>query len=342
MPKKYIASMKDIARESGVSISTVSRVLQRKSVISDETSSRVMNAAMRVGYRSNLLIEGIKTGRTRTIGVVMPLGDPFFAAMACGIHRKLQEYDYTMMVLWPEPDGHDELAQIHRLMERRVEGIIVRPVYDEASDDYFQEVIDSGVPLVTVDRDLPRAQVSYVGSDDYCGGRMGADYLLRLGHRHIGYIPGLQHASTGRLRFRGVLDRLQEQPDAVPLVFPLESFYTGNVAEIADYIVAHPEMTAVFTSNDFVAVAVMQAARLTGIKIPEQLSVLGYSGILDKVTSPRLTTIDQHPRKIGCRAVELLFRHLDDSGDQRREKILIPPTLQVRESCVGLKSVTVN
>ena len=331
MAKKYIVSLKDIAQETGVSISTVSRVIKKKGELSPATRDKVLNAAKKLGYHSNLLIDGIKTGKTRTIGVCGKISDQYLIRIVCGIHDELDKRDYAMNLVSTTPDGSNELKCIHRLMQHRVEGVIIRTSRDFAGNEYFQEVIDSGIPLVTIDRDLPNASVNFVGSDDLYGARLATEHLIAKGHQVIGHIPGPQYTSTGRLRKDGFLSTVGEHKNVKGIISAHESFLDDSYEETEKFILDNPDMTAIFTANDNVAISVYKVMAKLGKRIPDDISIIAFSDVYATAMVPEMTSIEQSPYEVGKAAVKLIFKILED--DKRRpESICIKPILVERNS----------
>ena len=161
-----MASLKDIAETAGCSVSTVSRVLKNKGEIAPATRKKILAIADQFGYHDNRLIYGIRTGRTQTIGLVCDFGNPFFQRIAHGIELELKKEDY--LVIFSSNEENDQKT-LKRLVEQRVDGVILVPRNDFADTEYFRDVISRGLPIITIDRKTP-ANVDYVGSDDlYCG-----------------------------------------------------------------------------------------------------------------------------------------------------------------------------
>ena len=212
-------SQKRIAEEAGVSIMTVSRVLRGKEDVAEATRERVLEVAGKYGYRPNLLVRGIQTGKTGTIGVLLP-PFPSYDELLSGIHDELVQADHVPINIWSASDAVDqsidahEVTQIHRLLDRRVDGVILKPVDEAVSDDYLREVWERGIPLVVVDRELPRTHADFVGTDDLEGGRIVARHLLGLGHRRLAQFLLGDSISTYALRCRGFGDCVAEVADA--------------------------------------------------------------------------------------------------------------------------------
>jgi len=329
------ASLRQIAEASGVSVSTVSRVLLDRQNVSPKTRQRVVDVARRFKYRPNLLVRGMQTGQTGTIGVLLYPGESFAAQMLVGIHDALAASDRAPLLLWTDRgddagDRPSELAQIHRMLDRRVDGIILSPIVDAASDDYLKEVWDRGIPLVAVDRELPHTHADFIGCDDRMLGRIAADALVDAGHTRLGHIAGPDFTSTGRHRRAGFVDRAVERLSTPPRVVVEPSFAHGKAAAL-QLLDGPDRCTAVFAANDRLATGVYEAADQLGLSIPDDVSVIG-AGAFDfgRWLRPRLATIDQRPREIGKEAVRVLLGRLasdEQSADAirlRLEPRLVP------------------
>ena len=334
-------SLKQIAEASNVSIATVSRVLRDRGEIAPATRRRVMEAAERLRYRPNLLVKGLQTGRTQSCGVLMELSDPFNAQIFVGLQDELILDDYAPVVLRAsvsrsDANEPDELRQIHRLLDRRVDGIVLRPVRDAASDQYLQEVWDRGIPLVAVDRQLPHSHADFVGSADEEGGRLAAEYLLQLWHRNLAQIAGPSFTSTGRQRAEGFAAAVRECPGAVCHHREDPSFNDG-IRQAEDLLRMPDPPTAIFAGNDLIATGIYQVARQMGLRIPSDLSVVGFGDLqIASHLSPRLTTIRQDPRQIGKSAARLLMQRINQELDADSAQCLeIPTKLMVRSSSCG-------
>ncbi len=327
-----------VAAEAGVSISAVSRILCRKKIdcFNPGTVKRVIAAAEKLRYRPNRLVRGIQTGQTGLIGVVMPAYDEFYGMVMAGIHDALVEKDYLPVVLWSSSDGvgrsgRTELEQIHALVDLRVEGIILKPVYDAASDEYLHEIIDRKIPLVVVDRALPRANASFVGSDDEAAMVATLDYLKSLGHRRIVYFGPDTPVSTGVHRLHSFRAYFERERDLQATEF-LTPGWKPSLQQALACLRASPEVTAVVAVHDGFARVILEAAAELGRNVPGDLSVAGHGNLpFARYITPRLTTIDQHPIDIGMTAARTLLSRIENPV-QAFCKTLIPPQLLVRDS----------
>ena len=242
--------MEQIAKEVGVSISTVSRVVNcRESRISTVTKAKIQEVAARLGYSPNFLASSLsRGGGSGTIGICVGL-DEFYARVVDGMIAALGPLGYAAIVMPARNGGPGEQDVFKAFVERRVEGVVMRPSSFDVDSSYFRELDERGMPIVMVDVELHGLKMPFSGSDDYVGGRMAAEKLLSLGHKLIGHIPGRQDESTGLLRKQGFLDAMAAAPGATPLVCHHNSF-RPDVPAILEFLKSEPRPTAIFAAND--------------------------------------------------------------------------------------------
>lgn len=229
------STVKQIADELGVSMMTVSRALNGRGRIADETRDRVLAVAKRLKYRPNRLVHAIKHGHSRTVGVMVPIASSFSAAVVRGIHDALAEHHYLPILHFhgegPQAERDDaELEYLHRLLDHRVDGIIFWPSDESVPQMYLREVWDRGVPLVAVDRHLPRTNADFSGSDDIAGGRIAAEHLLSQGHRRLAHIAGEHWVSTYADRRRGFEEVIAGRKDVDYVVAECIDCQSGEIA----------------------------------------------------------------------------------------------------------------
>ncbi len=329
-----MATLKEIAQETGVAIPTVSRILRGQDQVSPETRERVQAAARRLKYRPNLLVRGMQTGRTQTVGVILRPIEEFQARLFSGIMDGLMADSYVPICVSGSSDhgagGGQE--QIHALIDRRVDGVIFYPYDDEVPNEFLHEVWEQNIPIVTVDRVLERTDADFVGSDDEAGADAAAEHLLALGHRHVAHLAGPQYVTTARLRRKGFETAIAASGGScVTEVAP--GFDEGYRAAMAALGGAR-RPTAIFCASDLMVSGVYDAAAELGLRIPEDLSVIGFSGnSLTTKLRPHVTTVQQFPYEIGKRAARLIVdRSASDGKDGTPVKIRLKTELVVRES----------
>jgi LacI family transcriptional regulator, galactose operon repressor len=352
---RFQVSQKRIAEQAGVSQSTVSLVLSGRRVNSDETSRRVMQAAERLKYRPNLLVRGIQTGNTRMIGVMMPPFEFYWSEVLYGIHDVLTAADHVPITLWtvhtgPSPrrrygPGGNELDQIHRLVDRRVDGVILWPSFAQLFVEHIHEFSSRNLPVVTIDHQLPpEFNSDFVGSDEASGGRMVAEHLYSLGHRRIGHLAGPRVATWALARRQAFEDAINEMPGASVLTLEAPAGETNLGVGVAREMLSRPDRpTAVFAASDLYAKVLYRAARDLGLNIPGDVAVVGFSDADFAVEmSPPLTTVRQPAYEIGRRAAEVVLGRSTGSIRDRGRHEELPVSLIVRESSKPLRASEVR
>ena len=280
---RHQVNQKRIAEQAGVSQSTVSLVLSGRRVSSDETSQRVLKAAERLRYRPNLLVRGIQTGKTRMIGVMMPPFDFYWSEVLYGIHDVLTDADHVPITLWTVHTGAmprqrnapgDELLQIHRLLDRRVDGVIGPRC--QAFSEHVNEFSSRNLPVVTIDHELPpEYNADYVGSDEASGGRMAANIYTIRG---IGALDTLRVRRSPPGLCRGAGVRGCGGGNARSELHHSDGHGSPNLGiEQARAMLSRPDRpSAVFASTDLYAKVVYQAAKELNLSIPGDLAVVGF------------------------------------------------------------------
>lgn len=331
-------SLRQIAEEANVSITTVSRVLRGRGEISLETRCKVQAIAEKLRYRPNLAAQSIHYGKSNTIGVIIPAAWNFDIRIAFGIHDKLAEHDVVPITLWTsqkwsrKPDkGIDyALRQVHHLIDRRVDGCILRPQMD-FKDIYLREILERDLPIVTVDRDFLGSHADFVGTDDVYGARLAAQHLLELGHRFVVHLAGPGTVRTGKLRRQAFEDRISKEARCETIEdesFGLDPAAAEKVFE------CDPLPTGVFAANDLMAQHVYNAARRRGLRIPGDLSVVGFADLeFAEFLDPPLTTVRQQPYEMGTVAAQILLERInEEQDDQETRTLLLKPELVTRGS----------
>lgn len=330
-------NLRTIADELGVSIMTVSRALNGHTAIAEKTRERVRAVADRLRYHPNRLVHAIRSGRSHTIGVMIGVPTSFHARLIHGIHDALSEGGYLPILHFHGPGAKanrdaEELAYLHRLLQQRVDGIIFWPSDETVPEHYLHEVWERGVPLVAIDRTLPRTKADFAGTDDITGGRIVGEYLLSLGHRRLAHIGGEPWVSTYADRRRGFEAVVKVARGATYAVDDCEDCQSGDIAR--RMLAAADRPTAMFLASDRMAPHVYRAAKERGLEVGKDLAVVGYADLAETLwLQPHLTTVDQKPEEIGRTAARLLIDRLDGKTTSATpQSVRITPELLVRES----------
>jgi LacI family transcriptional regulator len=332
-------TIKDVARESGVNVSTVSRALNDAYGVRRETRERVRQVAARLDYRPNRVARGLVTGRSHTLAlIVSDIRNPFFAEVARGAEEAARAAGCDLVLCNSDLDPQKQMDCVRSLLEKRVDGILMNSVA-ELGRRQQDQLAATGVPIVLLNRSAASGRFSMVSADNAAGGALAAQYLLKLGHRRIGHVTGPPHHGNMTDRARGFLHALrQAQPPARAWVLHGENSFGGGYSLTRDLLRRQPEITALFAGNDVMAFGAVRAIMESGRRIPEDLSLLGFDNVeLASVVYPPLTTIHQPKREIGQAAVEILLRLAGRGEHQAPEHRLFGVELVERQSCMERK-----
>lgn len=347
-----IPRLKDVAEEAEVSIGTASRVLNGDSEsFNPDTRARVTEAAERLGWRRNLLVDGMQKGRTKTVGVMIPPHDSFWIGVIAGIHMELAEKDFLPITIWigdcremPQFDGDhiDGIDQINRLLDRRVDGLILWPSFAAAYFDHYRELMQRRIPVVAIDHRFEQANIAdAIETDEQQGTREVAEHLIGLGHRRIACLSAREvDWQSWSVRRREQFEQAVIQLGGEPVRSHKTNARGTNGLEVAiEVLSAEPRPTAVFAVSDHMARLLYKAADKLGLRIPEDVSVVGFADLdFAAELSPPLTTVRQESVEIGRRAASSVLRRLAsaDQEEARTEPVLVPPTFVQRDSTAAV------
>ncbi len=327
-------TLEEIARLSGVSRSTVSRVINNNARVSPTTRERVLEIIRREGYRPNLTARQLASGRANVLGVVIPLGspdvlsDPYFSKLLHGIAVEADSHDQHVMLSLAEPSFR------HRIDEVAGQGIIDGVIVSAAQegDPFLVRLIEAGIAFISVGR-VDDERVSYVDIDNVGSARQATGHLLRLGRRRVATIAGPLYAtaSIDRLRgYREALDQYGLQFDN-DLVVAGDFTEAGGRAGMRRLLEHRPD--GVFVASDRMAAGALNELRASGLQIPDDVALVGFDDIpLSREMEPSLTTVRQQIETLGAAAVNLLLDLIHDPTASA-SRVILPSELVVRASC---------
>lgn len=330
---KKRATIKDVAALAGVSAATVSRALDDRPEISSETKERVRSACAQLGYVPNAAARGLSGHATHTIGLVLPdISNPYFSGMATAIEETAAAHGCRVFLSNSLRKEDRELRAIENLVARQVDGILVNPVSPE-SQLCHREVL-GGLPCVYLGANHDESP-SYVMADNETGAYAAARYLIRLGHRDILFLGGRTTSRTREQRIRGFRRALAEaglegrELPAPPNVTLMRQWSYETALEL----LKGPLPDAIFAYSDMTALKVLEAAEERGVRIPEDLSMVGYDNIaFGALHRIHLTTVSQHKYQQGQIAVERLLEKIN--GSRAHTEDILEPELIIRSTCV--------
>ena len=330
-------TMKRIAADLGVSITTVSKVLNNHADIGPATRARVLARVEELGYRPNAVARSLSLRRTHTLGVVIPdLMHSFFVEVVAGIEAVASARGYGLLLCSSSENPRKERSELEMLRSRQVDGILLASVHGSHNSELLQRIVAHGGALVMIDRDdHPRVRCHRVLTDDELVGRMATEHLIAQGRRAIGHIAG-PPITHSRRRESGYLAALHDAGIDPPTSWIVRGGFmeTDGYQAMQALLAAEPRIDAVFAANDPAAIGALQAIWDAGLRVPDDIAVVGAGDIAhgDLLRVP-LTTVGWAKEELGRRAAELIFEQLTAREELAFRRIIVPPHLVVRESC---------
>jgi LacI family transcriptional regulator len=329
----------DVAAEAGVSYGTVSRVINNDVHVKEETRQRVLNAMQKLGFVANRQARSLAGGRANSIGVLVPdLGTAYIGEIMRGIDAELSLTDLDLILYTTHRTASKEASYVANLAQGMVDGLLLvlprRPV------DFIGTLTKRKFPFILIDHQGTGQDCPSVGAANWQGGYDATEYLIKLGHERIGFITGWMDLGCATDRLGGYRSALRTYhiPEAPELVFEGTFFQPDGFAGASAMLDLPEPPTAIFASNDMMAMGVMDAVRDRGLRVPEDVSVLGFDDIPQaSLVRPALTTISQPLEKMGRVATQLLLELLQHP-DRQVQRIELPTHLVVRDSCCPPKT----
>jgi LacI family transcriptional regulator len=330
-------SMKDIAKDLGISVVTVSKVLRHHPDIGEKTRKRVLKRAKELDYQPNVLARSLVTGRTYLIGLVVPdLLHPFFAEVAKALSTVVGQRGYSVIISSSEEDAELEAREIHQMVSRQLDALVIASSSNETAA--FEKMDRQGQPYVLIDREIPGLVANFVGIDDEAAGRMATEHLADQGCRTIAHIRGKDN-STGMRRFEGYKQALQRRglrlSDSNVAERPkvdIESRRHGAEA-MRSLLKQRSRPDGVFCYNDPLAIGAMTAIVESGLRIPEDIAIIGCGNLhYDSELRVPLSSVDQHSQIIGERAAKIVLGTIESKVRPNARCVILDPSLVVRSS----------
>ncbi len=334
-------TIEEIAEKVGVSHATVSNVLNdnwQARGITEETKERVLAAAERFNYRRNIIARSLVRQQTNVLGLLIPcVTFSFFPDIARAVEDTAREHGYHVLLCHSDDSMEREREEIELLREHKVAGLIITPAHDrgDVDIDILLQLKEDKVPFVLIDKKIDSLECNFVGTDDIKGAYEAVTHLIKLGHKRIAYIMGEKNASTNKDRLQGYIDALRDNG----LIYAPELIVGDGFIEEYGYRAAKELLgldekpTAIFTITDMAAIGALQAITEMGLKVPEDIALVGFCDNKGSSTlSVPLTTVRQPAREIGRQAAQILLEEIENEISEPK-KIVLKPELIVRKSC---------
>ena len=330
-----MATIRDVAERAGVSVATVSHVINGTRKVAPETAERVRRAMEELDYHPNAVARSLRTRKTQVIGVVVSdITNPFFATLVRGAEDAALEAGYSIVVCNSDETIEKENRYVQVLRRRRVDGMLLAPV-GGGENPAIWKLARQGVPFVFVDRRAPGVEADAVLSDNVGGAYLATKHLIERGHERIGIVLGIRGATTSEERLAGYRRALEEA--GIPLAEELVVWggyrVEGGRRATAELLSLTPPPTAIFSTNNLMTIGVLQELFRHGVRIPGEMGVVGFDDLeWAEMANPPLTAVAQRPHEIGHRAVRLLLERLstEEFLPPREERVSVD--LRVRRS----------
>ncbi len=336
--KSHIITIKDIARELGVSPSTVSRALKDHPDISIETRRSVQALAEKLKYKPNAIALSLKSKRSNIVGVVIPeVVHYFFSSVISGIEEVAGKNGYSVMIAQSNEHYEKEVEAVAALADSRIDGLLISISKETADFSHLKMIKDEGLELVFFDR-VPDEEISdSIVIDDFKGALKAVNHLIDTGRKKILHLSGPQTRLIGRRRLKGYMQALfnRQLPVTDDLIVPCDTFNEA-LRTIPRLLEQQLQFDAVFTVNDFTAAGVLQALRSAGKKVPDEIAIVGYGDDdIARMTFPTLSSVKQPGKEMGILAMEMLLKRL---RSETINPVIVSEVLQtdlvIRESSV--------
>jgi LacI family transcriptional regulator/LacI family repressor for deo operon, udp, cdd, tsx, nupC, and nupG len=329
-------TLEDVAREADVSVSTVSRVFNKPEKVRPETRTEVKRAVDILGYQPSRVARRLrlKDGKASLIGLVIPdIQNPFFADVSRGVEDVAQEHDYALILSNSDEDPDKQRLAVDTLKTEDVDGVIVPPV--SMDDPNVKRLLDSDIAVVCVDRRMEDVRVDTILSDNRRGAYEATTHLLDLGHRRIGFVGGIPRISTSIDRREGYEQALRDHdvPIDPALIKESDSRRERGKYLTRELLALDRPPTALFTGNNLTTLGALSALNTQGVRVPEEMSVVGYDDVpWAMALNPPPTVIGQPGYEMGSRAAQILLEQFD-SPNRSPTVVTLQPKLIDRQSC---------
>lgn len=337
-----MSTMKDVAKRAGVSLGTVSNVLNNRASVRPENRERVLKAVEEINFKANMVARSLKTKSSNDIALIIPdINNPFYPELARGVEDAANRAGLQVFLCNNDRAQNKERAYVESLITKNIQGLII--VKSQLSEDEIED-INNQIAVIRVDAAIPqKSGYSILNMDDHSGFLKGMELLRGYGHERIALIGGMRESFSSNVRYDTYLKFLTVHGIKFRPNYVIRGDYnwsSGYKAAKVLMSLSDPP-TAIFAVNDLMAIGCMKALREMGLSVPRDVSVLGYDNIdMSKLCTPTLTTVNQPKYDLGVKSVDMLLRRLEERGSQagfQGECLTLPTYVVLRESVGPVK-----
>lgn len=333
------ATINDVAKEAGVSITTVSRVLNNNYPVKTETRIKVEEVIKKLKYKPNVMARGLITRKTSMIGVVVPgFTNLFFSTIVESIENCLKSSGYTILLCNTSGNPESEISIVEELVDRQLDGIIVIDPITENLNNNFYDKVSQEIPLIIVNGGIGNHKCSCVSYDEVEGTDEAFNYLLKLGHKRIALIRGNKSYSYDIKEnlYKNIIKDNGLNYDKVIVVGNGNSIdVISNTQKSVEKLLLSKECpSAIFACNDIMAIGALNACTTIGLNVPRDVSIIGFDNtLLSEISNPKLTSVNLNMKQVGHKAAEELLSIIGSDFNVNNRKVIMSTNLVIRDSC---------
>ncbi|MFD1064467.1 LacI family DNA-binding transcriptional regulator [Oceanobacillus locisalsi] len=333
-------TIREVAKEANVAISTVSKALNNTGYVSESTAKRVQDAVFKLRYQVNANARSLKAERTNKIGLIVSyINNPYLMSIAKEIEETIRSIGCHMILMSHNDDTKQESELIQLILEQQVDGLVLVPTGGNKA--LIEDVQERGIPVIAVDRLADGVVTDSIEDDNYYGSYEAISYLNKLGHHKIALLYGHRNHSNGRGRYQGAVDAMEELGNPVDERYIRQGWFHEEEAyrETKEMLLLHEPPTAIYSCNNTMTKGALRALIEQDLKVPEDMSIIAFGDREQwELITPKLTLITQPMKRIGTEAASLLKNRLTLKEVYEPKQIVIKPKLEIGESCARLNT----
>lgn len=333
-------TIREVAKEANVAISTVSKALNKTGYVSEATAKRIQEAVFKLRYQVNANARSLKAERTNKIGLIVPdINNTYLMSIAKEIEKTIRSIGCHMILMSHNEDKEQESELIQLILEQQVDGLVMVPT--GGNKDLIEEVQERGIPIIVVDRLADGVVTDSIVDDNYYGSYEAISYLNKLGHKKIGLLYGNKNHSNGRDRYQGAVDAMKRSGNPTDERYIRYGGFKEEEAyrEMKEMLLLNEPPTAIYSCYNTMTKGVLKALKEQELKVPEDMSIIAFGDREQwELITPKLTLITQPRKRIGTEAASLVKNRLTYKETYEPKQIIIKPKLEIGESCTHLNA----
>ena len=334
--KNHSVTITDIARELGVTPSTVSRALSNSPRVNEKTRQRIQEAARKMGYQPNVLASLLRKGTSGTIGMIVPrINRHFFSNVISGVERIVNPAGFNLLIYQSDELHEKEVLGLQTFLKNRVAGIIISLASDTSDFKHLEQLNVLEVPLVQFDRVNDNLLGAKIVNDNFNGAYLGVKHLIKSGYKKIAHLAGPLHINVYKERLNGYIEALKEAGIEVNDQLVVSGVLTRDAGANAVKKIIDTKADAIFCAGDYSALGAMLDLKLRGFNVPQDIGIMGFANEpFSEIISPALTSVEQNAFEIGNRAAQAIIKMIEKKNSSINTQEIVPVRLIVRESSV--------